>query len=341
MKNRRVGLLAILTATLFVGCGEDVDTVSAFEWPGKDEHSMDESSSAVKPSSSSEKKLPSSSSMSSSDEESVLSSSSVSSSSQGNTSSNSAPSSSSVVDMSSSSAPLDISSLKPIITYSQTGASVVFNNGCVEISGGVVTVSCGGTYEFSGSNNDGQIIVNTLTEDSVVHIRLNNLTLKSASDAPLFVINSSRTVIKVVEGSVNTFEDAYTRSSVAYRKKGKDKLKVDTTKACIYAKDDLTINGKGTLKIVANYKNGIHTTNDLRIRDNPTIDVHASNNALKGNGSVDIEGGTIALKAIDGVGIKSDEGENEGGIVMGKGSVRIKGGKINVRSGDHGIEAYN
>ena len=39
------------------------------------------------------------------------------------------------------------------------------------------------------------------------------------------------------------------------------------------------------------YKNGIQSTNDLRIRDYPTIKVYSPNNALKGKGSVDIEGG--------------------------------------------------
>ena len=298
------------------------------------------SSSSVQ-SSSSKTKASSSSVQSSSSKTKASSSSIQSSSSEMKESSSSIQSSSSRVEESSSDEVIDSALFKPKVAYSQTGVSIENNNGCIRADGGIVTISCGGTYEFSGSSDDGQIVVNTLAEDSVVHVRLNNLTLKNSTDAPFFVISSSRTIVKVLEGTVNTFEDAGTRSSVTYVKKGKDKVKTDTTNACIYAKDDLTINGKGTLKIVANYKNGIHTTNDLRIRDNPTIDVHARNNALKGKGSVDIEGGAIVLKAIDGVGIKSDEGEDENSVVSGKGSVRIKGGKITVRAGDNGIEAYN
>lgn len=341
MKNGRVDILLVLTAMLLASCSDDLDSSPTLDLLGTTEYFLDESSSAESPLSCNGKNLSSSSIHSSDDEMVVLSNSSHSSSSWKELSSNSETFSNSVIDISSSSASLDVSTLKPMITYSLTEAIVNHNNGCVEISGGIVTISCGGTYEFSGFNNDGQIIVNTLAEDSVVHIRLNNLTLKSAFDAPFFVVSSSRTIVKAVEGSVNTFEDAFTRSLVTYQKKGKNKLKIDTTKACVYSKDDLTINGTGTLNIVANYKNGIHTTNDLRIRDNPTIDVHAKNNALKGKGSVDIEGGTIVLKAVDGVGIKSDEGEDENSVVVGKGSVRVKGGKINIRSGDNGIDAYN
>ena len=368
MKNRRIKVLTAFAIMLLAGCDDDSSTVSALEWPEKPESSVSTSSSSqekscfcsAQQSSSSDERVPSSSTNFSSSQEGTSSSStplsssreenssspSLSSSGLGESSSSFVASSSSQGDFPSSSAlssssagPIDAP--KPMIAYSQMGAQVENDNGCVEVSGGVVTISCGGTYEFSGSNSDGQIVINTLAEDSVVHIRLNNLTLKNASDAPFFVISSSRTIVKALEGSVNTFEDASTRSAVTYQKKGKDKQKTDTTGACIYAKDDLTINGKGILKVVANYKNGIQTSNDLRIRDNPTIDIRAPKNALKGKGSVDIEGGTIVLKAIDGAGIKSDEGEDENTIVADKGSIRIKGGKIRIRSGDNGIEAYN
>ena len=237
---------------------------------------QEEVSSSSVHSSSSSKGSSSSFAQSSSNQEKISSSSALSSSSSTEIQSSSAGYSSSeqslsseTEESSSSTDPTDTP--KPKIAYSQTGALVENNNGCVEASGGIVTISCGGTYEFSGSNNNGQIVVNTLAEDSVVHIRLNNLTLKNASDAPFFVISSSRTIVKALEGSTNSFEDAATRSAVTYQKKGKDKQKTDTTGACMYAKDDLTINGKGTLKIVANYKNGIHTSNDLRIRDNPLM----------------------------------------------------------------------
>ena len=360
MKNMRTSLLVLGAALLMFSCSDDTVILSSSNWSEIPDSSSEEStiptpySSSLKTessvsalsSSSSDDNTPISEQSSSSRNETLSSSTQYSSSLTGTllssaNSSNSAPSSSSDDGKSSSSVTPIVSSSKPIITYSLTDVAIEHNNGCVETLGGVVTISCGGTYEFSGSNNDGQIVINTSAEDSVVHIRLNNLNLKSASDAPFFVISSSKTIIKAIEGSFNTFEDAPTRSAVTYQKKGKDKLKTDTTGACVYAKDDLTINGKGTLKIVANYKNGIHTSNDLRIRDNPTIDVHAPNNALKGKGSVDIEGGTIVLKAIDGAGIKSDEGEDENRFVEEKGSVWIKGGKIRIRSGDNGIEAYN
>ena len=49
----------------------------------------------------------------------------------------------------------------------------------------------------------------------------------------------------------------------------------------------------------------------------------------------------ITLMAENGTGIKSDEGSEEQSVVVGKGMIRIKGGKISIRSGDDGIDAYN
>ena len=355
-------LSSLLLAVFFmVSCGDSVSSSSLSADEEKQSNSQEEDSSDSKLSSHRQEKGSSSSTASSSSKKAQSSSSTKSSSSQEKKSSDSEASSSSKErasssstkssssqneplsssELSSSSLAPDSSKFKPKISYQVDGAAVEKNNGCVEIDNSIVTISCGGTYEFSGTNDDGQIVVNTLAEDSTVHIKLNNLHLKSSTDAPFFVINSSKTIIKNLEGSINTFEDASTRAPISYQKKGKDAIKIDTTGACIYAKDDLTINGKGSLFVIANYKNGIQSTNDLRIRDTPTIEVQAPNNALKGKGSVDIEGGTITLDATEGSGIKSDEGADEQQIVSGKGSIRIKGGVISIHSGDDGISAYN
>jgi hypothetical protein len=90
----------------------------------------------------------------------------------------------------------------------------------------------------------------------------------------------------------------------------------DTTKACIYSKDDLTIKGNGTLNVTGNFNNGIHTSNDLRFKDAPTIIVNAKNHAIKGKGSVEFGdetpwAGNIEITSTEGDGIKSDEGEEE------------------------------
>ena len=231
----------------------------------------------------------------------------------------------------------------PVVSFSTSGASVENNNNCVSIEGSVVTVLCAGNYYFSGSSDNGQVIVAAPTTDKV-YLYLNGLTLTSR-DAPIYAQSSDKTFIVVVNGTTNTLTDGSSRSTVYnYTKDGE--AKTDTTGAVIYAKDDLTIKGSGALKVTGNYNNGIQTSKDLKVKYDdefggaPTITVTAKNNAFKGKNSVEIDGGDLNFTATSGDGIKSDE-DDATEIAEGKGRVQITGGTITVNAGDDGIQASN
>ncbi len=232
----------------------------------------------------------------------------------------------------------------PTITYAANGASVENNNNCVTVTGGEVVITCAGDYDFSGSYSgaDAQIRVYSPKSDSGVYLNLRGLTLTNTADAPIYAQMSSKTFVVAKSGTTNTLSDGSTRTKSYTYVNSNNETKVDTTGACIYAKDDLTIKGEGTLIVKGNYNNGIHTSNDLRFRGTTTINVTAANNGLKGKGIVDIENGNITIAATNGDGIKSDEGEDEGSVVDNKGIVNIKGGNITItKAGDDGIQAYN
>lgn len=232
----------------------------------------------------------------------------------------------------------------PTISYTASGASVENNNSCVTVTGGEVVITCAGDYDFSGSYSgaDAQIRVYSPKSDSGVYLNLRGLTLTNTADAPIYAQMSSKTFVVPKNGTTNTLSDGSTRTKTFTYVNSNNETKVDTTGACIYAKDDLTIKGEGTLTVKGNYNNGIHTSNDLRFRGATTINVTAVNNGLKGKGIVDIENGNITIAATNGDGIKSDEGEDAGSIVDNKGIVNIKGGNITItKAGDDGIQAYN
>ena len=232
----------------------------------------------------------------------------------------------------------------PTISYTANGASVENNNSCVTVTGGEVVITCAGDYDFSGSYSgaDAQIRVYSPKSDSGVYLNLRGLTLTNTADAPIYAQMSSKTFVVPKNGTTNTLSDGSTRTKTFTYVNSNNETKVDTTGACIYAKDDLTIKGEGTLIVKGNYNNGIHTSNDLRFRGATTVNVTAVNNGLKGKNAVDIENGNITIAATNGDGIKSDEGEDEGAIVDNKGIVNIKGGNITItKAGDDGIQAYN
>ena len=228
------------------------------------------------------------------------------------------------------------------LVFSATGLSVENDdNSCVTVDNEkkIATIKCAGNYYLSGSSSDFQVVVAANIE-AKVYLYFNGLNLTSKSEAPIYVQSAEKVFFMLVDGTDNKLTDASTRTTIwKYTKNGESKA--DTTNATLYAKDDITFKGNGTLTITGNYNNGIQSSNDVRFKDVPTIKVTAKNNAIKGKGSVNIEGGYYTLTATSGDGIKSDEGEDEGSIAQGKGIIVITGGEFTINAGDDGIQSYN
>ena len=229
----------------------------------------------------------------------------------------------------------------PTITYAASGATVENNNSCVTVTGGEVVITCAGDYDFSGSYSgaDAQIRVYSPKSDSGVYLNLRGLSLTNTADAPIYAQMSSKTFVVPKNGTTNTLSDGSTRTKSYTYVNSNNETKVDTTGACIYAKDDLTIKGEGTLIVKGNYNNGIHTSNDLRFK-NGIVTVTAKNNGLKGKESVSISGGTLNITTSGGDGIKSDT-DDATDLAAGKGSIEITGGEITINSKYDGITANN
>ena len=231
---------------------------------------------------------------------------------------------------------VNLTGTETTLTFSGTDVTIANDNGCLEKAAGSVTVKCSGNYYLTGQASDYQVIVNTAAGDTgKVDLFLNGVSLKS-SDAPIYVQNAEKAELHLVKGTTNSIEDGSNRSKT-YTVNNK----LDTTKAAIYAKDDLSIKGSGSLTVKANYKNGIHTSNDLKIKKSTgTLNVTAVNCGLKGKGSLTVNGGNITVNATKGDGIKSDE-DDATALVQGKGLVKIAGGTLTITSAYDGISASN
>ena len=228
-----------------------------------------------------------------------------------------------------------------LLKLAGTSATVENNNGCVEVADKSATITCPGAYYVSGESSDFQLVVNTpgTENEGNTGIYLYNATLKS-SNAPILVKNADKAVLHLVKGTTNKVEDG-NGNHVFTTVNGKQ----DTAKAAIYSKDDLNIKGAGKLTVTGNFKNGIQSSNDLKIK-NGDITVVANDNGLKGKGSLQISGGTLNITAKAGDGLESDECvENQDGsfkdTVATKGIVKISGGNITIKAGDDGISAAN
>lgn len=205
------------------------------------------------------------------------------------------------------------------ITFAGDGALI--SGSGVSADGTVIYITEPGTYILSGECDDGQIVVD-VTKDDKVQLVFNGLTLACKNSAPVYVLCADKVSVTLAEGTVNTLTDSE-KYTAPFDKQ---------PNACLCSRDDLTINGQGTLTVNALSNNGIGCKNDLKIISG-TITVNAANNAVKGNDSVAIKGGVITVNSKDD-GIKT---ENE--IDVGKGYIYIEGGQIDITASDDGLQA--
>ena len=122
-------------------------------------------------------------------------------------------------------------------------SSEISGNG-IQADGKVLKITQAGTYVFSGNMSDGQIQVEA-DKDDVVHIVLGGLTASSSSSSVIYGIQSKKIVITLAKGQENILSDA---SSYVYENASEDE-----PNACIFSKDDVSINGEGILNIHGNY----------------------------------------------------------------------------------------
>lgn len=212
----------------------------------------------------------------------------------------------------------------------ETASKINFSGTSTNVSGegltvaeNIVTITAPGTYVVTGTINEGQIIVNAGDEEDVVLV-LSGVNLTNTSTAPIYVMNADKTVITLAEGTINTITDGvnYVFSDA----------ETDEPNAAIFSKDDLTINGTGTLTVNGNYNHGIFSKNDLKITGG-TINVTSVNDAIKGKDLVAVLDADIMINA-GGDGIQSSNAED-----ASKGFILIEGGTFNITAGTDAIQA--
>ncbi len=206
------------------------------------------------------------------------------------------------------------------ISLSETAIEVEGDG--MEVEDTTVTIIKGGTYVISGTLADGQIMVN-LTEDENVQLVLNGVDITCSTGAPIVAYSAKNIYMTLADGTENVVRD----SGNYVFTEGEDE-----PSAVIFSKDDLIINGNGSLSVFGNCKDGITSKDDLQIIDG-TISISAKDDGIVGKDSVEIRNGVITIEA-GGDGIKSTNAEE-----AEKGYVVIDGGTFDITSGADGLQA--
>jgi len=189
-------------------------------------------------------------------------------------------------------------------------------------SGEDITISEEGVYVISGTATDCTI---TVDADSAAKVQLvlDGVSITNADAPAIYVLSADKVFVTTASGSSNELTTTGEFAAIG------DVTNVD---GVIFAKDDLVLNGQGTLTINSS-ASGIVGKDDVKVTGG-TYNITATEHGIQGKDSVAIADGTFNITAgTDAIHAKNDED-------LTLGYAYIAGGTFNLNGGSDGIEGY-
>ena len=182
-----------------------------------------------------------------------------------------------------------------------------------------ISITSEGVYVLSGDAENVTVTVDAGDEDKV-QLVLDGVSITNDSFPAIYVRSADKVFVTTTKDSANTL-----KVTGGFTKDG------DTnTDAVIFSKDDLVLNGQGTLDIDS-ADNGITSKDDLRITGG-TLNITCISDAIEANDSIAIADGSITVDSQkDGLHAGNDE-DNSAGYVY------ICGGTFNIGAAADGIQ---
>lgn len=215
-----------------------------------------------------------------------------------------------------------------------SGSTAQSNGSGVSINNATVTISKEGCYLISGELEDGQIIVDAGDSDKV-QLVLDNASIHCSTGSAILVRNADKVKVTLAADSENELSDG-----TEYQTDD------DNPDAALFSKDDLVINGSGSLTVQGNYKHGIAGNDDLVITGG-RLTVNSLSHALRAKDSVAILDGTFVLTSQkDGIHAEAYLNINGGTTTIAESyegleaaQIHISGGTTQFFSSDDGLNA--
>lgn len=175
-----------------------------------------------------------------------------------------------------------------------------------------------GVYTISGSAENCTIRIDA--EDSAkVQLVLDGVDIENEDFPAIYVLSADKVFITTTDSeNTLTVSGQFTTDSE------------NNTDAVIYSKDDLVLNGTGTLNVTSYYGNGITCKDDMKVTGG-TYNVKSALDAFEANDTISVYDGTFNITTNkDGFHCENDETE---------GSITILDGSFTINSVSDGIQA--
>lgn len=209
-----------------------------------------------------------------------------------------------------------------VVAITLNGDNISCKSSDVNIDGSTITIQKAGTYLLSGTLTDGNIIVDSDDKENV-RLIFNGVEISNSTTTPLYIKNAEKTIVTLVDGTENTLSD------------GENYILDDESNnepnGTIFSKDDLAINGLGSLTINANYNHGIQSKNLLKIISG-NIDIISNGDSIIGKDGVIVKEAVINIESQED-GIKATKvEENKGYIYLDNPEITIKAKKDGIQA---------
>ena len=199
--------------------------------------------------------------------------------------------------------------------------TVSINGDGASSEGNVITVSKAGNYNFTGTLDEGQIIVDA---DGDVNFTFNNFSISYSKDAPI-VAKKGKLNIVSADGTDNKVSDK--RAANTEDENGSNESSKEAYDAAIYGEADINLSGSGKLTVEGGYEDGIHSKSNLSV-ESGNYSVTASHHGLNGKKTLVVKNGTFDVTTVE-------------DAFHSKGDVTVENGEININAGDDAVHADN
>lgn len=201
------------------------------------------------------------------------------------------------------------------------GSDISIDGSGASVEGGILTIRAEGTYILSGTLDEGMVIVD-VEKTGKVQLVLSGTSITSQVSAPIYVRQADKVFITLAEGTENTLTSGECFTAV-------DGNNIDAT---IFSKEDLTLNGSGSLTVTAPSGHGVVSKDELTITGG-SFTITSASHGLSGKDNVCISGGSFTISS----GKDAIQADNDEDPALG--FVYISGGIFDLTAQGDGISA--
>ena len=170
------------------------------------------------------------------------------------------------------------------VTIELNGTSAAASSDSVQINGSTVIIKEEATYVISGSLN-GMLVVDA-PDTAKLQLVLNGVDITSETSAALYILEADKVFVTLADGTTNTLANGGSFIAV-------DDNNID---GALFSKQDLTLNGSGSLTVTSTAGHGIVCKDDLVITGGTYV-VNSASHGLDANDSVRIINAALTIDA--------------------------------------------